>query len=271
MPEAFDPYHKWLGIPPEEQPANHYRLLGIKPFESDLDLVESAADQRMAHLRTHQTGKQGALSQKLLNEVAAAKICLMNPVKKAAYDQRLRPQLEAKAPAGGQGPAAGFDVDGLLGEPAVETAALHRPSSVARRDGIPRAWLLAGAGAAAAALAVIAAVWALSGPGNAPEAAARVAAPPQPAVNPPPKLPATPNPPAKPNLPETPKASAAAKPSDTPRLTDLLAKINPAPPVEVPQPAAVQPAAVQPAAVQPAAVQPPQQPQAGPRPPPAPG
>ena len=26
--EAIDPYHKWLGIPPHEQPANHYRLLG---------------------------------------------------------------------------------------------------------------------------------------------------------------------------------------------------------------------------------------------------
>ena len=25
----FDPYHRWLGIPPEEQPADHYRLLGI--------------------------------------------------------------------------------------------------------------------------------------------------------------------------------------------------------------------------------------------------
>lgn len=23
----FDPYHRWLGIPPSEQPANHYRLL----------------------------------------------------------------------------------------------------------------------------------------------------------------------------------------------------------------------------------------------------
>ena len=25
----MDPYHVWLGIPPEEQPPNHYRLLGI--------------------------------------------------------------------------------------------------------------------------------------------------------------------------------------------------------------------------------------------------
>lgn len=34
LPENFDPYHKWLGIPPEEQPPHYYRLLGIKLFES---------------------------------------------------------------------------------------------------------------------------------------------------------------------------------------------------------------------------------------------
>ena len=31
----FDPYHRWLGIPPAEQPANRYRLLGIAKFEDD--------------------------------------------------------------------------------------------------------------------------------------------------------------------------------------------------------------------------------------------
>ena len=97
MSAAFDPYHKWLGIPPEEHPANHYRLLGIEPLESDPDVIESAADQRMAHLRTFQAGKYGAISQKLLNEVATAKVCLLNRAKKAAYDEELREKLAAKA------------------------------------------------------------------------------------------------------------------------------------------------------------------------------
>lgn len=35
--ENFDPYHKWLGIPPDEQPANDYRLLGHGLFESVSD------------------------------------------------------------------------------------------------------------------------------------------------------------------------------------------------------------------------------------------
>lgn len=29
MPDRFDPYHQWLGIPPKDQPPNHYRLLGV--------------------------------------------------------------------------------------------------------------------------------------------------------------------------------------------------------------------------------------------------
>jgi len=50
MPASFDPYHKWLGIPPEDQPPNLYRLLGIRRFENDPDVIEAAADQRTIHL-----------------------------------------------------------------------------------------------------------------------------------------------------------------------------------------------------------------------------
>lgn len=78
MSEKFDPYHEWLGIPASEQPPHHYRLLGIPVFEESPTVVENAADQRMAHLRTFQTGRHGAESQRLLNEVAAARICLLN-------------------------------------------------------------------------------------------------------------------------------------------------------------------------------------------------
>jgi hypothetical protein len=97
MPD-FDPYHKWLGIQPEEQPANYYRLLGLVLFEDDPDAIASAADQRMVHIRSFQGGKHANLSQKILNEIAAARICLLNSSKKAAYDQRLRGQLPPPPP-----------------------------------------------------------------------------------------------------------------------------------------------------------------------------
>jgi serine/threonine protein kinase len=95
MSAGFDPYHKWLGVPPADQPPHHYRLLGIALFESDSDVIEGAADRQMAHVRTFQSGQHSALSQQILNELAAAKVCLLNPQKKAAYDADLRPRIEA--------------------------------------------------------------------------------------------------------------------------------------------------------------------------------
>ena len=92
----FDPYHKWLGIPPEEQPPTHYRLLGLQAFESDPEVILAAVMQRSAHLKTYQLGQHSALTQKLLNEVSAAKVCLLDPQRKAAYNARLRKELEAK-------------------------------------------------------------------------------------------------------------------------------------------------------------------------------
>ena len=91
----FDPYHKWLGIPREEQPPNHYRLLGLSPFESDPEVIDAAANRQMAYLQGCATGTQALLSQRLLNEVAAARLCLLTPEKKATYDARLRSRRPA--------------------------------------------------------------------------------------------------------------------------------------------------------------------------------
>ncbi len=101
-PQPFDPYHKWLGIPPAEQPPTCYRLLGIPLFESDPDVIDAAADQRMAHLRKYQTGVNSALSQQLLNEVASARIVLHSPEKKAAYDAELREDGGGRLPGGNE-------------------------------------------------------------------------------------------------------------------------------------------------------------------------
>ncbi len=94
----FDPYHKWLGIPPHEQPPNHYRLLGIALFESDADVIDTAADKHMAYIRGCATGPHVAQSQKLLNEISAARLCLLKPDKKKAYDAALKSQLASVEP-----------------------------------------------------------------------------------------------------------------------------------------------------------------------------
>lgn len=90
METSFDPYHKWLGIPPVHQPVDHYRLLGIAVFESDGEVIANAADQRMAHVRTFQMGQHTADSQRILNELSAARVCLLDPDKKEEYDAQLK-------------------------------------------------------------------------------------------------------------------------------------------------------------------------------------
>jgi len=111
--QQFDPYRKWLGIPPEEQPPNHYRLLGIGLYEGDEDVIANAADRQMAHIRAYQRSEYAELSQQLLNELAAARVCLLTPGRKSVYDEWLRAQRarqlhSAPPPQGTGGAGVGF-------------------------------------------------------------------------------------------------------------------------------------------------------------------
>lgn len=94
MSATFDPYYKWLGIAPKDQPPNHYRLLGLENFEPDLQVIEAAADRQLGFLRKYQSGEQAANCQKLLNEVSRARLCLLKRSSKEAYDAELRELLE---------------------------------------------------------------------------------------------------------------------------------------------------------------------------------
>ncbi|HWB09719.1 MAG TPA: PA14 domain-containing protein [Pirellulales bacterium] len=146
MSDVFDPYRKWLGIPPAEQPPHHYRLLGVGLFEDDADTISIAADRQMAHVRTFQTGPHSALSQKLLNELAAARLALLDPNKKAAYDEQLRAKLAAAA---GNKSGAGQGGDGEKrtgagqgrGEPSAP-----KPQAVPRPPSSPHVPVLLAAG-----------------------------------------------------------------------------------------------------------------------------
>ena len=96
MPD-FDPYYEWLGIPPKDQPAHHYRLLGVELFEEHRSAIDAAANRLMAYLQELSNGEDATLAQKLLNEVAAARVCLLNPKQKASYDHKLKAILQKKS------------------------------------------------------------------------------------------------------------------------------------------------------------------------------
>ena len=91
--DDFDPYLKWLGIPPAEQPPNHYRLLSVPLFETDAATIAKAAGRWSAYLDARSKGKNGALAQRLLDEVIAAQTCLLDAASKVDYDANLQASL----------------------------------------------------------------------------------------------------------------------------------------------------------------------------------
>jgi len=96
MPDSFDPYHKWLAIPPEDQPPSHYRLLVIDAFEQDEEVIANAAEQRLSHLRILEMGEQGATATELIKEIKAARSCLLDPQTRSSYEAQLRGESSAE-------------------------------------------------------------------------------------------------------------------------------------------------------------------------------
>lgn len=101
MSEPFNPYYKWLGIPPEQQPVNYYRLLGVALYEDSEAVIDNAADRQMVFIRTFQSGEHSQESQKLLNELSQARVVLLNKAKKQEYDNKLKREMEQKKSAAG--------------------------------------------------------------------------------------------------------------------------------------------------------------------------
>lgn len=100
MSDEFDAYKDLLSIESAERPPNHYVLLGLEPFESDRAAIDEAAGERMSLLQEFANSEHLDASQKLLNEVSAARRCLLNETKKIAYDEDLRAKQKRAASRG---------------------------------------------------------------------------------------------------------------------------------------------------------------------------
>lgn len=259
MSGSFDPYHKWLGISPRDQPPHHYRLLAIDLFESDPDVISSAADQRMGHVRAFQTGRHSALSQQILNEIAAARVCLLSPEKKAEYDRWLRGQLGmAGPPSEPTGPpisrASQPSVPPLppavppLDEPVPPRFEGPLPSRRGRRRRVPWQALTA----ILVAAAVFVGAWVVLTPPDGPQQAAGPDLIPPPSIEPQPSEPppAPPKPDESSGTPNVPSV-AANEPENTPKAPAEKAPPPPQPGgPEPPKPKADEP----PGRVEPGAV-----------------
>ncbi len=168
MSSDFDPYYLWLGIPPHEQPPNHYRLLGVAVFESNASVIDSAASRQSTYLHSVATGPQRQASQKLLTEIAAARRTLLNTESKQAYDAELKSRIESAMPKSAAPPVA---------RPVAAPIAVAVPVAVPVAAAVPAAAPIAAPVAAPVAAAVAAPVAApIASPVAAPVAAA-IAAP----------------------------------------------------------------------------------------------
>ena len=53
-------------------------------------MIANAADRQRGHVRSFQSGEYGSESQRLQNEIAAARLCLLDERQKVPYDARMR-------------------------------------------------------------------------------------------------------------------------------------------------------------------------------------
>lgn len=99
MAITFDPYSVWLGIPPAEQPPDHYRLLGLARYESNPEEISKAANKHTSYIKQFENGKRAGECRKLHNEISTARFCLLSETTKADYDGFLRSRESADVTA----------------------------------------------------------------------------------------------------------------------------------------------------------------------------
>lgn len=94
----FDPYQRWLGIPPQDQPPHFYRLLGLELFEEDPEVIKAAAENAIAFIQQNAFGEELQKSQRLLKDIEKVAAYLMSPPHKAKYDKKLKAKLGMSPP-----------------------------------------------------------------------------------------------------------------------------------------------------------------------------
>ncbi|MGO8751605.1 MAG: hypothetical protein ACLQNE_37160 [Thermoguttaceae bacterium] len=84
--KTLDVYRDWLHIQETARPLDYYQLLKVPRFEDDAGKIRSSYRQLNAHVRKYATGEFGPESQRLLNELAKAMLCLTDAQRKREYD-----------------------------------------------------------------------------------------------------------------------------------------------------------------------------------------
>jgi hypothetical protein len=132
--QRLDPYWEVLRIPPEEQPPDYYRLLGVKRFEQDSEVIKEHVSRRTRWVIMHKKGVYAKACADLIYQINAAKTCLLNPRLKAAYDRKLQvdqpnaQEARPGSPTPGKGPVAAKTPEGT------EASSTDGPRAPGARD-----------------------------------------------------------------------------------------------------------------------------------------
>ncbi len=78
----------WLGLPPQPWPPDHYHLLGLRPGESNVAVIEHQVHDRLLKIRGYQLSHPEAATE-AMNRLAQAFMCLTDPQAKKSYDSGL--------------------------------------------------------------------------------------------------------------------------------------------------------------------------------------
>lgn len=118
---SFDSYHKWLGIPPENQPPHYYQLLGISVKEQDADVIQTAAQRQRSSIEDHLHGPHHREATQLIYEIEEAELTLLSPELREDYDQRVKLVLKRQ-----KSKQSGRNLDPDSNRPAGEGSGLMR-------------------------------------------------------------------------------------------------------------------------------------------------
>ena len=129
MADSFNPYRDWLGLANGQRPATHYGLFGLRPLESDADVIRKAISRLVAKVRGIHPGNRTREWQEIIKEILVARACLTDPAAKAAYDAQLR--------ASGGATGAAFREAPMARPPASPQAKGVAPSAAKGKPGTP--------------------------------------------------------------------------------------------------------------------------------------
>jgi hypothetical protein len=129
-----DLYTRWLGIAPGERPPDHYTLLSVPLFTHAPNAIEAAARAQMEKLdpyAMHPDREQRDSSTRMMNEIAQARMVLVDPVRSDEYDRQLAKQRGIDPP--GTGDASHMEETIAGGAPVIDSAldinAFNQPES----------------------------------------------------------------------------------------------------------------------------------------------